>query len=782
MSTAIGFAVMAPGAALAQQAQVKPTSASNMQSETRSGVEEIVVTARRSSESQQRVPIAITTVTAQKLTDLNVRDVVDVQKVTPGLFISSAQLSGKARLTIRGQVEADDRLLGERAVGVYIDGVSFTHAYGLTSALVDLSQIEVLKGPQGTLFGRNTTGGALNITTQHPTYDWGGYVDLQYGSYNKVQGLAVLNAPLIDDKLAVRAVGQITSREGFYTEADGRRSATDYSGFGRFSIRADPASNVRILLTADYIRARNDEGHSALTFEALQAPANVTTLQAIAAQLGLNPLVPANLTNAYNAFRVYYDAQQRSPRLGFGKPAGTYDNLDNWSVAGNIAVDMGSVTAKSITGYRYLSRKSFSDLDLTPFDLLSSRQASNLHAFSQEFQLSSIDGKGLDWQAGAYYSRETGNDASISDTFDFINKNRAAIQDSGIVNNSKALYAQAVYNLSPTWRVTGGARYTWDYKEIDSRNRIDLAVALPPLPAGGTSVCTLLTPALGGPVFPNCLYKASTKSSRATWLASTDWRPVPEVMLYASVSAGYRAGGFTQPGTSVIPTQAALAATFTPYAPETVTNYEVGFKSDLFGRRLRVNGSFYYQDYKDIQVSTRDFTNNILVTLIHNAAAAKIYGGELEVTAAPTNRLTLTASTGYVHAKYDQYISRDSAGNVTDLTATAFPVPKWTANAGTTYEMPLPNGSLRLNANYAWTDNIIFFGSAANLASVTQKAYGLLDARISWEIKSQGLNVAVFAKNLTDKIYYANIAVAGPINIGQLGDPRTFGFQIRKTF
>ncbi|GAA0333777.1 TonB-dependent receptor [Sphingomonas oligophenolica] len=779
LSTAIGLATT-PVAALAQAAG-SSASASEAQSSQPGGIEDILVTARRSSESQQSVPIAITTVTSQRLTDLNVRDILDIQKVTPGLYVSSSQSTGKARLTIRGQIEVDNRLTGERAVGLYIDGVAYPHTYGLTSSLIDLAQIEVLKGPQGTLFGKNTTGGAINVTTAHPEYQWGGYVDLQYGSYNKMLGLAVVNAPLIDDKLAIRVVGQINSREGYYREADGYRSSGDHSGYGRILVRADPAPNVHLLLSADYARNRDGEGHAVVTYEALSQPANVAALAAIDAQLGLS-VTPANLATAYGAFRTYFDAQQANPRLGFGKPpVRAFDNLDTWSVSGNLAVDIGSVTAKSITAYRYLSRSAFYDLDGTPFDLLNQRETSRLHAFSEELQLSSIDGKGLDWQAGLYYSRETGFDNQTSDVYDYVNPGRAAIVDSGVVNSSKAAYAQAVYNITPTWRVTGGARYTRDFKEILSRNRIDPSLALPPLP-GGAAVCAQLTPALGGPVFPNCLYTASTTNSKVTWLASTDWRPVEHTMVYASVSRGYKAGGFTPPGTSVFKTQAALDAAFTPYLPETVTSYEVGFKSDLFDRRVRINGSAYYLDYTNIQASTREFTNNLLISIIHNAASATIYGGELEVTAAPTRNLTITGSTGYIHAKYNTYVARDTAGNITDLSGTPFAAPKWTAAVGGTYTVPLSDGSIRMNANYAWTDDIVFAGTAASLPSVTQKAYGLLDARISWHVASQGLDVAVFAKNLTDKIYYQNIALAGPINLGSLGDPRTFGIQARKTF
>ena len=196
-STCLISAWVAPETAIAQEQD----AASTGQGSETAGLQEIIVTARRSSESAQDVPIALTTISSEKLEDLSVKDVVDVQKVTPGLYIQSNNSGGRAKLTIRGQSEADTRLTTDGSVGVYIDSVAIPRSYGLRTSLVDIAQVEVLKGPQGTLFGKNTTGGALNITTEHPHYEWGGYADLTYGSYNLMKGLAVINAPLARDAL-----------------------------------------------------------------------------------------------------------------------------------------------------------------------------------------------------------------------------------------------------------------------------------------------------------------------------------------------------------------------------------------------------------------------------------------------------------------------------------------------------------------------------------------------------------------------------------------------------
>jgi iron complex outermembrane receptor protein len=783
-TTAFGLVLGLPTAAFAQDSAAKQQEAPAEEAQT-DGIQDIVVTARRSSERAQDVPIAITTITSKALTDLNVRDVMDMQKVTPGLFISSVQLSGKARIAIRGQSENDDRLTGDRSVGVYIDGVSFEHDYGLTSAMIDLDQVEVLKGPQGTLFGKNTTGGALNITTNHPVYEWGGYADILYGSYNRMQGLAVVNAPIIQDKLAIRAVAQVSARDGYFRESNGLRAAEDNGLYGRLLIRANPTDSIDILLSGDYIALRNSLSHLALTSNSMLASQNTATgmLGEIARELGLNNASATDRLTAYNTWLTYYNASVANPRVGFAKVSDPNEDLDNWSVSANIGVDLGGVTARSITSYRRLSRHADTDYDNTPFNLYEQRQYAISKNFTEEFRLTAIDGHGLDWQAGAFYNRETGQDVSITDQNYLVNANRSAIADTEIVSSSKAAYAQAVYNFGG-FRVTGGIRYTSDYRAVDSHNRIDLRVAQQPLPAGGTSACALLTPALGGPVFPNCTYKASTKNSKATWLLSADWHPMKSVMVYGSVSTGYRAGAFTTPGTSVIASVAALNAAFTPYEPESVTNYESGIKADLFDRHVRVNVSGYYQKYSNIQVRVRDIVNGVLAQLTRNAAKATIYGGEAEVTIAPVRGLTFSGNAGYVHARYNEYIARDSAGNLVDFSANPFPVPEWTYGLTGAYELPLADGSLRFNADYSWRSTTVYTPGLAGVqvAGVTQPSYGLAGGRIAWHIDSQGLDIAVFAKNVFDKQYLSSSASLGPFTIGSVGEPRTLGVQVRKTF
>ncbi|WP_167706623.1 TonB-dependent receptor [Sphingobium fuliginis] len=799
VGTAIGFAGFFAGVCSAQEGESEligerrsrstsaQANAASGPAPTPAGIEDIVVTARRSSESAQRVPIAMTALSAQTLEDLSIRDVLEIQKVTPGLFVSSAEVSGRAKLTIRGQSETDDKITADGSVGVYIDGANYGGGqYGLRSSLLDVERIEVLKGPQGTLFGKNTTGGALNITTRHPTYEWGGYVDLLYGSYNNAQALVAANVPVAEDRLALRFVGQVITREGYYREAFNRASNVDNTLTGRIQLRADPSDNVSILLSGEYVQARNTEAHIVLTNDSLLASSSATLFLGTAAtELGLNPASAADRMKAYSVWRGYYDAyQDRSSRRGYSDTLQPRDDVDMHSLSANISVDIGALTAKSITSYRHLSRHFNLDGDGTPFDFIYQRSATKSDYVGQEFQLIESDGAGLDWQAGLFFDRKTGTEYTASDIAIFTNPARSVISEVDVKNSSWAAYAQAVYHLGPQLRVTGGLRYTRDRREMDAKNRRDLAVAVPPLPAGGASRCNLLAPAAGGPTFPACSYEVTAKFNRYTWLASVDWRPVDRVMLYGTVSTGYRSGGFSIPGSDQYATIAARDAAFTPYKPETVTNYEVGFKSDLLDRRLRLNGSLFYQDYRDIQQRIRDSVNGLLVTLIRNAARARIYGGELEITARPTTQLTLGGSLSYLNARFKEYRALDAAGNLLDLTGQPFAAPEWTFSGSVDYEVPLRDGSLGLHLNYAWTDDVVHAPGTPDVASVTQRAYGLLDGRVSWSIDSQDLEISVFGKNLTDKRYFSslvNVQSSG-FNFGFAAAPRTFGIQARKTF
>lgn len=787
LTTALGLVVGWGATAQAKQATPQPA-------DRVSQIEDVVVTARRSSERQQDVPIPVTTLGAQALADLSVRDVTDLQRAAPNLYITSSGVSGKARLYLRGQGEVDDKLTGDRSVGVYFNGVSNEHSYGLTAALVDIAQVEVLRGPQGTLFGRNTTGGALNITTNQPDYNGlSGDLSLLHGSYNKNQAIGAVTIPLIDDKLSVRLVGEGVLRDGYYNEANGSESGSEETVFGRLIVRADPAENVNILLQADATRIRTGAGHGVLAGNFLfpgTANYNAVTDQ-INSELGV-PVTAANRASAYDRYLAIYNAFQADPRQGFSDVANPIDNIDQWGASSTITVDLNDyLTAKSITAFRHVERSVSTDLDLTPFRLVETVQNSDDDVFSQEFQLSAIDGAGFDWQAGAFYSRDTGSEfQGTTQVPNIPGAASYAIIATDVENVSKAVYAQGVYNFASHFRVTGGLRYTSDSKWINAHNRRDATGAIPArtgTPQPFSARCNLLAPAAGGPVYPDCNREARADFHKLTYLLSADWRPTDDLMLYATVTTGYRSGGFSQPAsTSPIATAAAEAAAFVPYRPEVVTNYEIGVKSDWFSRRLRVNASLYSQDYEDIQVKFRNLSSGQLVNQINNAESATLYGGELEVIGEPIDRLIISGSLGYTHAEFDKFTAYDAAGVAFDASAQEFSVPKLTYNLSAAYEVPVAVGALRFFANYSWRDDVLFVPDFTPTTPVQesrrQPSYGLIDAKVSLHLDASNVEVSVFAKNLGDKVYYQNIAPTGLWDLGTLGDPRTYGLEVKLAF
>ena len=781
----LGLVLMQPSAALAQDATAKADEAN-------AGLEDIVVTARRSAESAQTVPISITTLSANTLEKMSVRDVIDVQKVTPGLFISSQNSGGRAKLTIRGQAEADSRLSTDGSVGVYIDSVPLVRSYGLRSSMVDLAQVEVLKGPQGTLFGKNTTGGAINITTQHPTYELGGYIDGIYGNHDNKQLLAVVNLPIINDKVALRVVGQRVSRDGFGKNGNGVQVGVDRTWYGRAMLRFDATEKLKILLSSDYYKQNNTSSNVVLTYNAMLTSGNSATgtLGAIAAEMGLSATSSADRLTAYNRWLTYFNksGNQYTDSGDFFGNAGTgpvIDRVEHYGFSGTIEYEIGAVTLKSITSLRHLTVDNGQDLDATPFYVQHSLVTTRQKNASQEIQLFSIDKQGLDWQLGVFYNSETGNEGSFSNALSYVSTSRASVIDVDLVNKSKAAYAQAVYHIAEGLRFTGGLRYTEDLRDVTSRNRRDVSYANAPVPPTSRNACFVAVGVTS--ISPNvCSFYASNKFNKLTWLASFDYRPVEQLMLYGSYSRGYRSGGYSIQAASSAPTSVAQRdAFFTPYQPEVVDNIELGFKSDLLDRRLRINGAFFRQDYKNIQAQIRDNVGGQIVTLIRNAAKAKPWGGELEVTTQITPEWTISGSASYLKAKYDEYIALDASGNRLDLSNLPFPAPKWTWNLGTNYSVPLANGTLDFNVNASYRSLVNFRPQAGqNDASVSQPGYTLVDARISYDMENIGLNIAVFGKNLTNKRYLnaaTNLQSLG-FNVGFPGDPRMYGVQVRKSF
>ena len=746
------------------------------------GLSDIVVTARRTNESAQRVPLAISVFDASELKRANVTEVVDIARLTPNFSVTTA--GGDATsvlLTIRGQSQQDYILTTESPIGVYVDGVNYIRSSNLEAAFLDVERVEVLKGPQGTLFGKNTTGGALNITTRQPDLTRiGGYAIGVLGNYDRRDITGVLNLPLISDKLGLRLMGNHAEHSGYATDSTGR----ELGNKNRNAFRANllfQSGTVRWSLSGDYTREKSNGPIARLAWvnpypsPAAGTPNPALGLVEVALEAGLiTPAMRADPVANAAALTAGYAAAQRllstyvtgsythvgGGLLGSGQAPTLY--AETYGVSSNFSADLtDGLQFRSITAARWLKRQQYADLDATPYYISGVDLRAHVRNLSQEFQVAHEGDGRFNWIVGAYVNEETGVDLSNSVSVKLVSVTLPSTIDGHVRNSSLAFFGQGVFKITDTLRFTGGLRWTQEQKRLRSFNRAGPTGAVCNLPVGVR---------IGG----RCEALFDDTFSAVSYLASVDYQVDPNILLYAKTSRGFKGGGQNLRG------NATIAAGFLPFKPETVTDYEVGIKSDLLDRHLRINAALFYSDYKDIQQGIVLPAGTAVVSLTTNAAKARIQGAELEITALPAKGLTLSASGGITDAKFKKFV--DVTG---DRSGERFQFPKYKFALAASYEIPTSLGAARLSTDYAWQSSQQLVGPAKYADSLLQKSYGLLGARLSLKLEKLDADIAIFGKNLTQTRY----AIAGlqydnsfGFNVQYIGEPRTFGVELTKNF
>ena len=742
-------------------------------------LEEVVVTARKREESIQDVPLAVTALSAETLRANHIVSVESLTTNVPSLMVSPGLGSGRSTPTfsIRGQRQQEQSGIADNSVAVYYGDVAVPRLQGMSQSLFDLSSIEVLKGPQGTLFGRNTTGGAILIKPNRPTDRFEGSVLVGGGDYNSFNTEGMINIPL-GEKLAVRLAGKMSQRDGYVTDVlTGKEVDDEDLWAGRASVLWHITDDIDSLFV--YNRFSEDSGSSATAITALGAAP--TLIRNFAPALG------------YGNVDALLAAQQARD---FHETASGYPPSSRWSVwdvANTTEFRMGDITIKNIAGYRSVKGHNTEDYDGLPLPLLPIERLTDDHNFSEELQILGGSDQ-LSWIIGAYYftesiSEENGSYSlapiSVNST-PVLQSNRWSLTAFDAENTSYSLFAQASFPLGESVKMTLGARNTKDIREMDSQNR-----AL--VPATGQVACRVLDRSTNPPTPLNpCSYKVDGEFREPTFSASVDWSVTDDALIYLAHRHGYRSGGFGH------------RAQFTsdlevPFEPETVDDVEIGLKADWFpgDTSLRTNLAFYYSDYQDIQrLISRTVTlvsgTSQSVTTIENAADATIYGAEFEFTFLPTDSLEISGFYNYLNASYDEFIS-PTLGDISH-----FPLantPENTYSATVRYTLPLPEsvGVVSLQGNYWWTDEYTW-SDAYDAAGVTD-AYGLFNARIDWRnIFGSALDVAAYGRNLADEEYYLPglsqqlAPVSTPqstpfgFTAGIPGDPRTWGIEVSYRF
>ncbi|MCB1695056.1 MAG: TonB-dependent receptor [Pseudomonadales bacterium] len=728
-------------------------------------LEEVMVTARKREENLQSTPIAVSAFTGNELENRQITSTDQLSEVTPNLtFDSVSPASGSSsagQIFIRGIGQTDFTPVTDPGVGLYIDGVYMARSVGAVLDFLDVERIEILRGPQGTLFGRNTIGGAISIFSKKPDEELAGSGKVEVGDDDMFNATVKANVPITDKLLSNVA---ITSRyrDGYVERVyDGVKTGDEDRVAGRASLLWDASDNLEVFFTADGTRIR-ENGAPAVTGGINDVQAFGTFGNGLLAScdaVAINPNFDGSRAGGPPSFPPPGVGAGGAPGCvgpdtfsGKHTSLGTFpvrSRLDMWGVSGEVAWQANDwLSIKSISGYRDMDMKSSRDGDNTPANIFATEDFYDQWQVSQEFQFSgTLLEDRLNWLFGLYYFKEEGTDSnpvylpvgSIS-------------SGGGFENESKAVFFQSTYDLTEKWSLTGGVRYTEDDKGfIPGKDQISLGDASASGFFGNTwpNFAGFYLQSGGGPplaagerLVPDEHFKKKFDDTNIMGNVAYQW--TDDVMAYATYSQGYKSGGFDQRITGFTEEPSS-------YDPETVDSYEVGLKSDLFDSRVRLNLAVFHTDYDDLQIIIREGFNPIT----YNGGNAEIDGAELELTWVPTDRWYINGAVGYIDASYKELDpSVTSAENATpiDINNQLVNTPEWSAALGAAYTLDFSDWAT-VTPRVDWSYHDDEYNDALNDPRLYQDSYHLLNASIVMETNDGRWESMLGFQNITDEEY-----------------------------
>jgi iron complex outermembrane recepter protein len=744
--TALLAVVMSRGA----QAQTGAASEGSA-TDNSSQLGEITVTAQRREQNLQDVPVSVNVVSGLQFETEQITDITSLAEITPGVNVVSVFSLSEIRVGIRGMSELNPALGTDPAVGVYVDGVYYQTNAGMNLGMVDMQRVETLYGPQGTLFGRNTIGGALSITTQKPKDYFEASATANVGNFNEYGFNGVVNLPL-SDELAVRIVYDHDQHSGYGTNTFLGTQLNDLNqNYLRASIKAKPADGLELDLTAFYNRS---EAHPLDTY-----PGYVDTTSPI------NSLIPSLQGHPGDLLSNYVGGPHYDNEGGRDADGET----DVYGFTGTLTEKLDAATVKFISAYTntYYNFLNTSGVPYDTFTILS--LPTSVNQLSEEFQVfgDALDNR-LQWISGLYYFHEQGSQLAQFVIVPPVAMPLGTDSADGatISNSSYAAYAQASYAILPELRLTGGVRYTVDDRQSVYHSHLEDSATRAFL------TCTLgIT---GATDYSSCMADYTAAFHYVPWTVGLDLKPNSDQLFYAKVSQGYRSGGTSETG----PT-ATNYSVFGFVQPESLLSPEIGSKLDFLSHRLRVDTAVYYSDYKNIQQSALVASPFGVTSVLRNVGQANIWGGELTAVA-KIAQLTLQAGLAVVDPKY-------TAGPSLGQPFINNSKTSWSLLAD--YPITVTGGVLRLDADYSWRSTQYLWpptpGNPGQNAAVTQGSYGLLNSRLSFEFANVPMTVALWGKNLTNKYYVVSVADLSSA-LGFTNDsggiPRTFGATVNWRF
>lgn len=716
------------------------------------GIEEVLVTAQRRTTDLQETAAAISAYGFSDLAGKGIHDVEDLGQFNPSMDVAIYQ--GEAQIYIRGI--GTSGIVGgtDSSTAIHSNGVFLSRSAAAVPAFFDVERIEVIRGPQGTLYGRNATGGSVNIITKTPTETLSAEASALIGNYDRYRLSGAVSGPLIEDRLLGRLAFQREERDG-YTSVF--RPGTDPAGFGRIEDDIESKDDIAVRGTLEF--RPSDNLTATLIGEYYRADDTNTIWLLLDEGTNTNPFMEA-FVEAQGGFLP----DPKTRRLGsdiehFNKP-------EIWGITGKLEWAIGEYTLTSLSAYKETNPLNRDDLDLTLGFGTDQLREEDHWQFSQELQLSSPQGDRLEWLLGLYYFTEE-NDVRNEYFLPFVDEQFFPLfggvpgdPDCCLLRlngrsdtDAMAVFGEANYDVLTNVELVVGGRYS--YERRDGANLVVFENFI-------------------NTAFDNVAEFDEASFNSFTPKAGLNWYPRDGVFAYFSASRGFKSGGFNLGSYQN-----------TPFEPELIWAYEAGAKLDLFADRLRINTAVFYYDYTDLQV--QDVENNNVI--IRNAATAEVLGVEMEGSALLNENWSFDFGFTWLDAEFTDLMLPDPKFpqlGIQDLRGNSLPrAPEWKFALGAQYTTPVDGlGDLTLRLDYAWQDKIYF--STFNVEQLSQGSYGWLKARASFTTLNDRWEVAVFMDNITDEAVMTNATFSGDIinslAAGNMAPPRTFGMELSYRF
>lgn len=735
----LAFSVIASFAAGAEEVNKKSNE-----------LEVIEVTAQKKITSIQDTPIAITAFDGERFQQRGIDDLSNLQAYVPALHVGQEQDGFK--ISLRGIGLQGTSSISDSGVAFYIDDHYVGRPAGGSAVLYDVARVEVLKGPQGTLYGRNATGGVVNVISNKPVNYFESTVGISYGTRNHNELRSMVNIP-VSDWVNTRFSAVYTREEGYVKNLYNDGAGDHYFGSdGDLTLRGqamiDSGDTWQLLLSATHSELKGT-GVNMVYLE--RNPGGPPPARALVATIGDYPTDPLMANNDANAF----------------------NNTETTSAFARLTKQLNTMNLFVQAGYSDQSTRLQQDFDGSPVDISIFNKDQDSNAQSLEVRLASDTDDTFSWILGGYYFEE--------DTFIFrrVRLNGLAgpnaislpdflLDESGI-SETLAAFGTATYSITDDVRLLLGLRQTQDEKSGIKVTRGNFGAPFPP-------------------DIPNDLYAGIAKFSKTTWNLGAEWDVSKDVFVYGSASTGYKAGGFN------------LTSNGLPYEPETIKAYEFGIKSDLLNRTARVNLETFYYDYTDLQLTTLTTVNNAPGQFTTNAAKSTIYGIEIDSQFKLSANLLFTATFSHINAEFDELYSTDTrdpnpsanpndpAGlGRTDLSGNAIPyVPENSLLLGMDYQTDLSNGGeIQLSFNLLWQDDMYL--REFNHPDIDKvDAYSRTDATVTYLFPNETLSVTLFVTNLENDVQKTNVYVSpgflGLSATTAYSKPRTAGIRVDYRF